>query len=189
MQHVMLDLETMGVRPTSAIIAIGAVAFEMPRLAEGGFDATDGKNLIIPGKTGEEFYCVIDLESCVQAGLTLDASTILWWMQQSDEARKQFDRPGVDIYEALMQFSDWMKNVGGKYVWGNGAAFDNVLLTNAYQVCEKTQPWKCWDDRCYRTMKAQYPNVKMNRVGTHHQAVDDARSQAIHLMEIVACSL
>ena len=33
-------------------------------------------------------------------------------------------------------------------------------------------------------MKSQAPHVKMPRTGTHHNAIDDAKSQALHLMEI-----
>ncbi len=75
--NIMLDLETMGNTPTSAIIAIGAVRFDKK----------------IKGK----FYGVIDLESCLEDGLTVDASTIMWWMQQSDAARKAFEQRNRDV--------------------------------------------------------------------------------------------
>jgi inhibitor of KinA sporulation pathway (predicted exonuclease) len=44
-------------------------------------------------------------------------------------------------------------------------------------------PWKFYNDRCYRTLKAMYPHIKMpKRTGTHHNALDDAISQVNHLI-------
>jgi len=50
MLDVMLDLETMGNGSSAAIIAIGAVEFDM-----------------VEGTLGNEFYSVVDLDSSVQA--------------------------------------------------------------------------------------------------------------------------
>jgi len=161
--NIMLDLETMGTTPTSAIIAIGAVCFDKK----------------IKGK----FYGVVDLQSSVDVGLTVDASTIMWWMQQSDAARKAFKRKGINLVDALIEFQDWI----GKdaIVWGNGAAFDNVLLASAYRLTGLNIPWDFYNDRCYRTMKSLHKNVKPPKFkGTPHRADDDAAHQARHLIKI-----
>ena len=171
MQDVMLDLETMGNGPQAAIIAIGAVEFD-----------------IQAQQIGERFYKVIDLESAVACGGVMDASTVLWWMKQSDAARSAFDRGGESIAAVLQQFAAWMENRAPRddvRVWGNGAAFDNVILASAYRRNGTRQPWQFLNDRCYRTMKAQHPAVKMQRNGTHHNAVDDAESQARHLIAMM----
>lgn len=165
--NVMLDLETMGNGANAAIIAIGAVAFG-------------------DGKIYSRFYRQVSLESSVSSGLVCDPSTIMWWMQQSDEARAAFK--GNDIADhlcvALQAFSQWFQEVGGVEVWGNGATFDNVILSNAYRAIGVNQPWKFWDDRCYRTIKAMSPSIKAERIGTYHNAVNDAETQAAHLMKI-----
>ena len=171
MQDVMLDLETMGNGPQAAIIAIGAVEFD-----------------IQAQQIGERFYKVIDLESAVACGGVMDASTVLWWMKQSDAARSAFDRGGESIAAVLQQFAAWMENRAPRddvRVWGNGAAFDNVILASAYRRNGTRQPWQFLNDRCYRTMKAQHPAVKMQRNGTHHNAIDDAESQARHLIAMM----
>lgn len=159
----MTDLETLGNSANSVIIAIGAVKFDANGL-------------------GEEFYEVVDAESCVQAGLDIDASTVMWWMQQSDESRAAFKRKGIHIAEALQKFLQFCGS--DDKVWGNGASFDNTILSNAYRKIPREQPWKFWNDRCYRTMKSLYPQVPMTRQGTHHNALDDAKSQALHLIAI-----
>ena len=167
MNEVMVDLETLGNGPNSVIIAIGAVKFDLSS-----------------GKLGEEFHMLVDPESCVSHGLQMDTSTVLWWMQQSADARKVFSETNkLPLPSVLHELSAFMDNDEIK-VWGNGASFDNVILANAYTKCEIERPWKFWNDRCYRTVKALYPHIKMTRLGTHHNALDDAKSQALHLIKI-----
>ncbi|MDD5370829.1 MAG: 3'-5' exoribonuclease [Anaerolineaceae bacterium] len=171
MKNIMLDLETMGTNPNAAIIAIGAVEFD-----------------ISTRTVGERFYRVVDLASSVESGGIIDASTVLWWMQQSDEARSAFSRNGEYLKPVLDQFSCWVADRAFRddiQMWGNGAASDNVILASAYQRCKLPTPWAFWGDRCYRTVRSLYPNIKMQRVGTYHNAVDDAESQARHLIELL----
>lgn len=167
-KQVMLDLETLGKSPGAVIVAIGAVIFDASGL-------------------GFEFYQRIDAVDCQQNGLTLDAETVLWWLQQSDEARKEICQPGLPLHEVLTNFANWLEeNAGGDFaLWGNGASFDNALLAAAYRAAHMETPWKFWNDRCYRTMKAMRPNIKLDRNGTHHNALDDAKSQALHLIQIL----
>ena len=168
---IMLDLETMGTGPNAAIVAIGAVAFDLQS-----------------GTIGDRFYRVVDLGTSVDMGGEIDADTVLWWMKQSDDARAMFARDGAALSEALADFSLWLSAHGvpdNVRVWGNGAAFDNVILSSAYRSSTRMQPWRHWNDRCYRTVKSLYPDVKLERVGTHHNAVDDAESQARHLIAML----
>ena len=165
--EIMLDLETMGNGSNSAIIAIGAVAFDINGVQS-------------------KFYQQVNLQSSVDAGMEMDASTVLWWLKQSDAARSAFkdNENALNIVNSLIKFSMFCKSVEVCGMWGNGAAFDNALLSNAYRKLEIDQPWKFWNDRCYRTVKNIYQDVEFVRSGTHHNAVDDAESQALHLIEI-----
>jgi exodeoxyribonuclease VIII len=45
-------------------------------------------------------------------------------------------------------------------------------------------PWPFWKDKCYRTVKGIWKDIKLDRVGTHHNALHDAESQAEHLIAI-----
>lgn len=166
MQDIMLDLETLGNGPNSVILSIGGVKFG-------------------PNGLGEEFYRVVDAQSCIDSGLQMDVSTILWWMEQGDEARAEFKRKGANLGAALLDFRQFCG--GGSddlRVWGDGAAFDNAILANAYKKTNIERPWKFWNDRCYRTAKNLFPDVPFVRVGTGHNALDDAKSQAQHLISI-----
>ena len=134
----------------------------------------------------DKFYQQVSLESSVSNGMQIDTSTILWWLKQSEEARSAFNdnEKSDSLLSALTNFSKWFDSVGGIEVWGNGAAFDNTILSSAYGMVKVEQPWKFWNGRCYRTMKNMHPDVELKRTGTHHNAVDDAESQALHLIDI-----
>ena len=167
-KHVMVDLETLGNRSNSVIISLGAAEFNAT-----GVTST--------------FYRRIDPQSCVDNGLEIDVSTVLWWMQQSDAARAEFKVPGSHLYETLQDFFTWFPQ--DACLWGNGATFDNVILGNAYGAVKLDKPWKFWNDRCYRTIKNMYPDVKADPlVGAAHNALDDALYQARHLVKIASAA-
>lgn len=165
--HVMIDLETMGTRPNAPIIAIGAVKFTAMGLVD------------------KEFYVSIDLESAVNDGhAVVDPKTVLWWMEQGGEARSALRENKKKVLTALYEFHDWLKPDEPVGVWGNGASFDNVILSETYRRMNLTPPWPFWADRCYRTVKNLYPACTLERTGVHHNALDDAKSQANHLLKI-----
>lgn len=164
--HVMLDLETFGQKPGAVIRAIGAVKFS-------------------EGKIHDSFYQRIDAQSCVDMGLKMDVSTVEWWLKQGEAARLEMTKPGLHVAAALQSFSVWFGEDPELCVWGNGATFDNTLLSVAYDACTRRRPWGTFGDRCYRTVKNLWPSVPLVRSGTHHNALDDARDQAFHLMAMM----
>jgi exodeoxyribonuclease VIII len=172
----MVDLETLGTKPGSLILSIGATTF--------------GR-----GASGSKFHAVIKRQTALDAGLTEDAATVAWWAKQSPEARKTLDLATAGgtmtlaLGDALCDFSTWLYNECHDHkerrVWGNGASFDNVLIHGAYRACGFYPAWDYTGDRCYRTLKALRPDIRMNRTGTHHNALDDAVSQAQHAFDIL----
>ena len=167
--HVMIDLETMSTRSNASICSIGAVKFE-------------GSTIL------DKFYCTIDLKSCKDAGLHVSKDTIKWWSEQNKEALRELTKNNISLEEALTKFTGWFGPTSLQ-IWGNGAVFDNTILTNAYFAIGKEPPWKCWDDRCYRTVKALFPWIKADlREGTYHNALDDAMHQTKHLIKILGDS-
>lgn len=165
--HIMVDLETLGNGNDALILSIGACKFH-PR----GIGIED------------TFYQRIDPESARVCGGVMDISTIMWWMDQSDEARKELTNTEgrVSIFDALTAFNAFVG--GDTAVWGNGATFDNVIVRSAMKGCGIEPVWKFWNDQCYRTMKNRFRSIKLERVGTHHNALNDAVSQAKHLQAI-----
>ncbi len=167
MQHIMVDLETMGSKPGSAIASIGAVAFDP-----------------VAGTLGAEFYQVVDLVSCERAGLTLDASTVLWWLKQSDAARAALGGAKLDLRGSLARFAWWIEDQCKSErprLWGHGGNFDEPMLAAACRAVSMPSPWRYSEGRCTRTIY-ELAGVELNRAapeaGTHHNALDDAKLQA-----------
>lgn len=165
MTNIMLDLETLGTKPNSLILSIGAVKF-------GG------------GEILDTFYERVDVKSCIDYGLEIDPDTIMWWLQQSEEARKEICKPGQPLNAVLTWFAEWAFDPQLQ-VWGNGVAMDNIILTNAYEAVKIPRPWGYKGDMCYRTIKNLNPEIKIEQGGIYHNALDDARSQALHLMKMI----
>ena len=169
-EHVMIDLETLGKGSHAAIWTIGAVKFN-PMNEQ-------------PHNTMESFHQRATMESAFRVGRA-DHSTIEWWMQtlQNEPRENILKMPEVDLIEALDGFKEWFGE--DKPVWGNGATFDNVILSNAFAACNIERPWSYKSDRCYRTFKSLAPDVKPIDVGVAHGALDDALAQAWHMQRIV----
>ena len=175
MRHIMLDLETLSLQPNATILSIGAVVMDLET-----------------GVLGDEFYCTVDPRSCQQWGLHVCADTAIWWMKQSEEVRKAvYEGEALTLQAALARFGMWAapsmeeEEVKNLRLWGNGAAADNVWLLQAYQATHILPPWKFWTDRCYRTLKAAFRDVPYVEPTIKHHALEDAKAQDQHLINIV----
>lgn len=177
MNNLMIDLETMGNKPSAPIVAIGAVFFE---------PAT--------GDIGPSFYSAVSLESEVALGAISDAGTILWWLNQSSEARAAITGESMPICDALSELSTFAalnssfpKNL---CVWGNGASFDNVILRAAYERCQMPPCWSWFNDLDVRTIVKLGravgfdPKLDMPFDGERHNALADAIHQAKYVSAI-----
>lgn len=159
---IMIDLETLGNKPTAAIASISAVLFD-PR----------------SDWLGDEFHMHVSLESCQRAGLKMGVSTVLWWLQQNDDARQtliagQTDAaPLVVALDALAAFIP-----EGAEPWCNGNSFDFAILHHAYDLIGMATPWAFYEEMDLRTLKRLNKGMRLERSGTHHNALDDARHQA-----------
>lgn len=175
-RHIMLDLETLGTTPGCVVLSIGAVAFSQT------------KGIV------ERFAVAINPRSCMKAGLTIDPGTMYWWMRQPKTAQeaampelceRDFPVQYVNLKEALDSFKTFYWGHSGQ-IWGDGAAFDQPILAAAYCAVGDTQPWGYQSVRCFRTVRAMFPDVKW-KVPRHlvpHVGVDDAEAQALHLLKI-----
>jgi hypothetical protein len=161
MQHVMLDLETLGTAPGSVILSIGAVAFDTTCMVH-------------------SFDVHIDPRSCQQAGLTLDADTVLWWMGRSGAARDAVVHPltpPVPIAVALQQFTLWFcRFTPPVMVWSKGPSFDAAILAAAYRACDLPVPWNYRDERCVRTVLAL---AGMDHDTAHFRQPEEVRHDAL----------
>lgn len=167
----MLDFETLGSTPDTTVITLGAVAFNKD------------------GVIGEELF-TFDVNDQIQNyDRKFDYPTLCWWMQQSDDARKQFQPDEMDFglqdfveaFEAFCdrnlkkcnEFRDQLKPIG------NGANFDISILEHIYKCNLKREiPWKFWNVYDFRTLHNFFKiKDKIKREGVFHNALDDSRYQ------------
>lgn len=169
----MVDLETLGSVPGCAIVAIGAVA------------------CTYEGHVTDEFYLVVSRESCAAWGLHEDPDTLAWWDRQSPEARSVLAMSSdpevtLGVRDALDELNRFVKRQPGRpLVYGNGSDFDNAIIAAAARATKLKLAWPFWQNACYRTEKRKAPWIHLERTGTHHNALDDARSQAEHLVRLL----
>jgi len=172
MRDVMIDLETLGTLPGSAILSIGAVEFDCGT-----------------GQLGRELYSVVSRAECELFGLIVMDSTLDWWLKQSPEARKVLTEAESDsalpLADALGLLNTFIPK--DARVWSNGANFDQPVLDVAYSRIGQGAPWKYWNSRCYRTIIALCKDERAMRPPTicAHNALEDAKWQAQHLMNVV----
>lgn len=174
MRNIMVDLETLGSTPGCVILSIGAVAFslEPPHLDEG-------------------FYVVLSTDDCMEHYLAQEPDTVAWWDRQSEEARQVINqardpKTSVPLKLGLEKFNEYLgNNPRQTALWGNGSDFDNAILAVAYRMAGMKPAWDHCNNRCYRTLKNLVRGPKLERVGTYHNALDDARSQALHAVELL----
>jgi hypothetical protein len=176
--HVMLDFETIGNTTRSGIIAIGAVKFDPE-------NDKDTLELIQAPLMERTFYRVVDGQSSLDVGMEQTASTMEWWAKQSEEARAIFKSDQkIHVKKALEEFSAWLGGSGYK-LWGNGANFDNPILSYGYEACGLPCPIAYWDNLCYRTVKTMFEmkfgRFKPQHIGVAHNALADAVTQTVAL--------
>jgi hypothetical protein len=176
-RDVMLDLETLGRAPGCVVLSIGAIAFNLQGL-------------------GTSFHQIITVDSCQHVSLGINAETLNWWQRQTPEAQttllkaqapvKRTDPDtALPLEEVLLNFKYYLDaQTGGLEevrLWGNGAGFDQPILAAAYRAQGwREQPWRFFNERCYRTLKNLHPDLGYKREGTHHNALHDALTQANH---------
>ena len=185
LRHVMTDLETLGTVPGCVGFSIGAVLMDFET-----------------GQLGEEFYTEICVEDSKNAFLIEDADTRKWWDEKPEDARaaliKAESGTAPKLAPAMMAFNDYLLGLGGMRsirLYGNGADFDNPILRvmwDAAGVLPFYSKAGFFGGRCYRSLKSleeifgeAMAFEKLDRQGTYHNALDDAKSQAVHLMDNV----
>ena len=173
MTDLMIDLETLGTKPDAPIISLGAVFFDP-----------------FKGTVGPNFYMVLDVKEQIKYGRKPDGDTLKWWMGQSGAAKKVFSDSAKPVAEILQLFTKWIKaneqkkGRQGVYVWGNGSTFDISLMENIYIQYGLDAPWNYNSIMDLRTFKRFVGNgQQIKKSGTNHNAVDDALSQAVYVIE------
>lgn len=168
--NIALDIETLSLQPTAAIIAIAAKSFTFDEPV----DATSSR----PG-----ISVIVNAASCAMFGLHFDMQTVKWWQRQSVDAKKPYTEltgSVISIQKALGLLDAYVNEIraespsGDILVWTQGTDFDIPILNNAYHQVfdimiggkkQNTLPWRHHELRDARTfihstLGLLYPEVK-----------------------------
>jgi hypothetical protein len=161
-ERVMIDIETLSLRPNAAIVSIAACEF--------GIDGI-----------GAEFSVSVDPGSCRRRGLVTDQDTLGWWQDQSAEARRQLEG-GRPLPVALSRFSEFID--GADEFWSKPISFDPVVLESAYRAIDGdlSPPWAHYELVDFWSAEdwdpEDWPQPRAQAERTDHLAIDDCRRQA-----------
>lgn len=162
--NITFDLETLGNTANAPIVQIGAVKFK------------DDGTIV------DKFIRTIDLDSLQKYNFKMDYNTIAWWMNQTDEAIKSVFKYGleqVSLNKALWEFREWIGKPS-EYVYWSHATFDPPILNNNFKALGKDNPIPFRLHRDIRTL-SHFANVKVERTGIAHNALDDCLTQANYI--------
>lgn len=161
---IVLDVETLGLDLTSALLSIGLY------------------------NENHQLHLYFQVDPQLQYGATVLWDTVKWWLEREDALRKEqasaVRLPPPLIFDILVEYFRVFRS--DFTVWCNGASFDFAKLAWHAGKCQKTLPWKFYKERCYRTKSAEFEKYEeyLEKVtqGTAHCALDDARRQYEILM-------
>lgn len=188
--NVVVDLETMSLRPDAAIVSMAAVPFDPECGADGALFLEEGS-----------FYEVVNATTCALHGMRFDMDTVSWWAARSEEEKAELlSLPPLGIGEAMESFHAFLEGLKEKYgaelhVWAQGSDFDIPVLKSAYFLVLPgvVLPWSHGGLRDSRTFiletlgmiygreddpYARIPVAPDGEEWVHHSALGDARRTA-----------
>ena len=162
--HLMIDFETLGLRPNSVILSAGVCSVPASLVPEaqwyGEFDALE--------QEGDPYNRVTD------------PNTLSWWMTQGNIPQGE-----MPLQEGIISLQAHIANLAQQYkieLWANGTDFDIPLFYNALDQQNCPAPFKYDAVRDYRTMRKAFWEVPSPPFqGKKHHALHDAKNQAAHL--------
>lgn len=200
--HIMIDFETLSLKPNAVLLQLAAVAFD--------------------ANTREVVSTLhVHIDPRVQPGRDISADTVIWWMEQDEAARAAltnatrmadriesdtfedlseeeqdslYEQAGMLITNAAQAFMAWYNGVTDpevesrhgtlEGVWSNGAV-DHSWLDSLMEYTGLKNPVPFYLQRDFRTMRALHPVDTPEFAGTKHNALDDALHQTAHLLDIL----
>lgn len=195
-QNIMLDIEALDTAPTNraVVVSVGMVKFDIK-------EQDDWSTLKEPGRW---FYAPLPMQIQIDAGRTISANTLQWWLKQTKGVQEALRIPDeedqVDVLNdvfagtlELMQdfMTPWVKengDVAKPGLWAKPAHFDCPKLETLFTDFgyEFPLPWYCF--KCMSSYKVaaklagiRDPKFPKSPEMVAHNALDDAREQVLEL--------
>lgn len=151
--HVMIDLEALGLVPGSAIIEIGAVRFNPA------------------GKIGLGFHRYV----LPDAPLHVDLDTLMWHRGNGTYPRSDDEELArICLEDALNELRRWVEESGPSptAMWSWGSAYDFPILKAAIAVCRQEPLVPYWKEQCARTVWRMAFPYERTAPRPHHALAD-----------------
>jgi hypothetical protein len=180
--HVMVDLETYGLKEDAVILSAAFIYCDK-----------EWNEL-------EARYAVFDLPTQQARGRTVDESTMKWWSKQKPEILARATENPQPVVDALFYLFEPTKTTlkGKKFLWwGNSAIFDLLKINSLSEMYLSNfdSLEMCTIDeyvmRCYKTTRdifRDYVGLKEFYGAATHDAVEDARRQVAFMKEVFKVS-
>jgi len=191
--NVMVDLETLatGCDNKAVVVSIGMVRFNL-------FDEDTWET--IEADPSRTIYTVLPIEPQIDAGRTVDAGALLWWMGQVQTGHPNISTifsplpqcADVTRYEREERFmgrlstlSDWLDSE--TYLWGKPAHFDCPKVESLFSTFGVTMPVPWFNYRCMSGVRTAAKVINTQRPKFHtkgnqdHHALWDAMEQTLEL--------
>ena len=167
--HATIDIETLGTKPDTSVLTIGAVKF----------------NPFTKEAPHSDLYIRMDADEQLEAGRSVDEDTLIWWNKQPQEIQDEAFNPDgrTSVEETLTQLNKYL--VGVDKVWCQGPVFDICILENLYRQYDKHFNWVFWNIRDSRTLFGLMPEDPRKKFKfAAHNALEDSRVQSICIQEV-----
>jgi hypothetical protein len=169
--HVMLDIETLGTRPDTVVLSVGACKFN-PHTSQ-----TPHSTVLWRPSAAEQ----------LAAGRSVDHSTLEWWSQQAEHIRAEAfsDQNRISLSDFFSELNRYL--VGVDKIWCQGPQFDLVILENLFEQNGHHRNWVYWQVMDCRTLFNLMPTDPRKAIQKNaHSADQDAYWQAVCVQQSYA---
>lgn len=171
-QHVMIDVESLGLTPGSLLRSVCAVAFDLDT-----------------AEIGRHSVWKISMLDSINSGFFVEPSSLKWWMMRSDEARRSFvEGKEYTIQQFITSFNHFFDSLNADdiHVWALQSDFDIAMLRSYYSYNARRKNKENWAlpfprknihdvYTCLRYLKNT--NNLIPRYGNEHDPYDDCINQ------------
>lgn len=166
MNHIVIDIETLGINAGCPIIQIGAVHVK-------------------DGEITDTFNCYPQLENQLLEGFRIETDTLRWWLKHAVQLDKIFSEQNVILKTCLNAFIDFIQWTNVLY-WGCSPSFDLDILAYAMRHYGFNVPWMYWQERDIRTIRNEaFIGDFKPKNDYPHDALADATEEAEILIKAV----
>ena len=176
MNHLMIDIETLGVHPGSVVLEIGMIPFDLT------------------GKMDVPYVMRINIQNSIDLGFSFDSDTMKWWLENyPDLIKDHFMNDGYKdarwVMNDVRQYIDSIRNTlqeGTRlYLWSCYPQFDFCKLKEYFKKTGVSVPWEFYEEFDYATIvnSPLFDDDQLPQYDTKHRSLDDCRDQIKLLCE------